>query len=82
MQKGAHISLVYCVHRPTDCIFPRTLGNSRLGWRRRSNKHAICFEQVKKEWGQVNEKFKRDIIIGIVEKAQETSWDSDMHNTV
>ena len=22
LQKGAHISLVYCVHRPTDCILP------------------------------------------------------------
>ena len=34
---------------------------------------------------QVNEKFlelKRDIYIGIVEKAQETSSDSDMHNAV
>ena len=41
--------------------------------------------EVQKEWRQVNEKFlelKRDIIIGIVEKAQETSSDSDMHNTV
>ena len=66
MQKRAHISLVYCV----EGVY---------------NKHAICFEQVKKEWGQVNEKFfelKRDIYIGIVEKAQETSSDSDMHNTV
>ena len=52
----------------------RTLGNSVLGWRRRSNKHG-----VKNEWRQVNEKFfelKRDIIIGIVEKVQETSSDS------
>ena len=30
---------------------------------------------------QVNEKFKKGHI-GIVEKAQETSSDSDMHNTV
>ena len=22
LRKGAHISLVYCVHRPTDCILP------------------------------------------------------------
>ena len=22
LQKGTHISLVYCVHRPTDCILP------------------------------------------------------------
>ena len=22
LQKGAHISLVYCVHKPTDCILP------------------------------------------------------------
>ena len=22
LQKGVHISLVYCVHRPTDCILP------------------------------------------------------------
>jgi gamma-aminobutyric acid type B receptor len=28
-----------------------------LGWRRRSNEHALCFKQVKKEWRQVNEKF-------------------------
>ena len=33
------------------------LGNLILGWWRRSNKHAICFKQVKKEWRQVNEKF-------------------------
>ena len=58
--------------------FPRKLGNSLLGWRRRSNKHAICFEQVKKEWGQVNEKFKKGHI-GIVEKAQETRSDSDIY---
>ena len=41
--------------------------------------------EVKNEWRQVNEKFfelKRDIAIGIVEKAQETSSGSDMHNTV
>ena len=41
-------------------------------------------KQVKKEWRQVNEKFfelKKEHI-GIVEKAQETSSDSDMHNTV
>ena len=34
---------------------------------------------------QVNEKFfelKKGHIIGIIEKAQETSSDSDMHNTV
>ena len=40
--------------------------------------------EVKKEWRQVNEKlleFKKGHI-GIVEKAQETSSDSDMHNTV
>ena len=39
----------------------------------------FCFKQVKKEWRQVNEKFFE---LGIVEKAQETSSDSDMHNTV
>ena len=43
--------------------------------------YAICFKQVKKEWRQVNEKFKKGHI-GIVEKAQETSLGSDMHNTV
>ena len=60
------------------------LGNSILGWRRRSNEHAICFKHVKKEWRQVNEKFfeLKKGHIGIVEKAQETSSDSDMHNTV
>ena len=60
------------------------LENSILGWRRRSNEHAICFKQVKKEWRQVNEKFfeLKKGHIGIVEKAQETSSDSDMHNTV
>ena len=60
------------------------LGNSILGWQRRSNEHAICFKQVKKEWRQVNEKFfeLKKGHIGIVEKAQETSSDSDMHNTV
>ena len=36
--------------------------------------------EVKKEWRQVNEKLKGTI--GIVEKAQETSSESDMHNTV
>ena len=84
VQKGAHISLVYCVHRLTDCILPRKLGNSILGWWTRSDKHAISFKQVKKEWRQVNEKFfeLRKGHIGIVEKAQETSSDSDMHNTV
>ena len=41
-------------------------------------------KQVKKEWRQVNEKFfeLKKGHIGIVEKAQETSSDSDMHNTV
>ena len=60
------------------------LGNSILGWRRRSNEHAICFKQAKKEWRQANEKFfdLKKGHIGIVEKAQETSSDSDMHNTV
>ena len=60
------------------------LGNSILGWRRRSNEQAICFKQVKKEWRQVNEKFfeLKKGHIGIVEKAQETSSDSDMHNNV
>ena len=40
--------------------------------------------EVKKEWRQVNEKFLefKKGHIGIVEKAQETSSDSDMHNTV
>ena len=40
--------------------------------------------EVKKEWRQVNEKFGelKKGHIGIVEKAQETSSDSDMHNTV
>ena len=44
----------------------------------------MCFKQVKKEWRQVNEKFfeLKKGHIGIVEKAQETSSDSDMHNTV
>ena len=51
------------------------LGNSILGRQRRSNEHAICFKQVKKEWRQVNEKFfeLKKGHIGIVEKAQETS---------
>ena len=39
------------------------------------------FEVKKKEWRQVNEKFFEGHI-GIVEKAQETSSDSAMHNTV
>ena len=44
VQKGAHISLVYCVHRPTDCILPVSyIGNSILGWWTRSNKHAINY---------------------------------------
>ena len=37
--------------------------------------------EVKKEWRQVNDGIKKGHI-GIVEKAQETSSDSDMHNTV
>ena len=37
--------------------------------------------QVKKEWRQVNEKIKKGHnIIGIVEKVQETSSDTGMHN--
>ena len=35
--------------------------------------------QVKKEWRQVNEKIKKGHI-GIVEKVQETSSDTGMHN--
>ena len=38
--------------------------------------------EVKKEWRQVKDGIKKGHNIGIVEKAQETSSDSDMHNTV
>ena len=38
--------------------------------------------EVKKEWRQVNEKILEKGHIGIVEKAQETSSDSDMHKPV
>ena len=38
--------------------------------------------EVKKEWRQVNILGIKKGHIGIVEKAQETSSDSDMHNTV
>ena len=44
----------------------------------------ICFKPIKTEGRQVNEKFfeLQKGHIGIVEKAQETSSDSDMHKTV
>ena len=76
-KRGTYFVSILCTYIGL-WIVPRTLGNSILGWRRRSNKHAICFKQVKKDWRQVNEK----IHIGVVEKAQKTSSDSDMHNTV
>ena len=67
LQKGAHISLVYCVHRPIQFLV--------------GGEGVINMQIVSKEdWRQVN--VFAFIIIGIVEKAQETSSDSDMHNTV
>ena len=41
--------------------------------------HEICWTQVKKEWRQVNEKIQKGHI-GIVEKVQETSSDTGVHN--
>ena len=55
-KRGTHfVSVLYTY--AYGLYSPRTLGNSILGWRRRSNKHAICFNQVKKERRQVNAKF-------------------------
>ena len=58
--KGAHISFVYCVHRPMDCILPIHQEIQFLVGREGVNKHAVCgpvcFKQVKNKWRHVNEK--------------------------
>ena len=74
MQKGAYLSLVYCVHRPTDCILPARWEIQFLV----GGEGVINMQfEVKKEWRPIQKGH-----IGIVEKAQETSLDSAMHNTV
>ena len=66
-------------YRPPFILYNRV---DKAGAATGMQRHEICWMQVKKEWRQVNEKIKRNIIIyiWIVENVQETSSDTGMHN--